>query len=454
VKREQCLDHLKEIFLSGIKQVDPQEMILSQVFLKGDLLKVRLPGQTLDVDLSPFKRILLIGAGKASAKMARAFETLLKERLKRGIISVKQKPKEALYKTRIITAGHPVPDEASCQAAREILALVKEADKETLIINCLSGGGSSLLSLPYQDSHLKITLEEKQAVTRLLLECGATIQEINCVRKHLSAIKGGRLARSIYPAPCLSFILSDVVGDPLDSIASGITAADKTTYSDAKGIVEKYNLTGSLPSAVRELITRGVKGDIPETVKEGDPVLKGITNILIGTNRAALLGAGKRAEELGYNTVFLSSRIIGETREIAKFYCALALDTARHQMLLAKPACIIGGGETTVTLKGTGQGGRNQEMALAFLRELSHAGEGGRGIYFLSAGTDGNDGPTDAAGAFAYSDLADRGRESGLSIDSYLKNNDSYNYFKAVEGLLVTGMTDTNVGDLQVVLVV
>lgn len=446
-------EDLKALFLAGVKQVDPERMLLNQLSLQGDSLIVRLPEYEITCDLSPYKEILLIGAGKASARMAKAAESVFKGRISRGIISVKEGFSEKLEKTRIVEAGHPVPNQKSCQAAEEIIALVKDAGRETLVVNCLSGGGSALLCLPYSDSSVQITLEEKQTVTKKLLECGADIKEINCIRKHLSSIKGGRLAEYIYPASCISFILSDVVGDRLDTIASGITSEDSTTYSDAFNILEGFRLWGGLPESVRRVIERGMSGEIEETPKAGNPALKKMINLLIGTNRAALLGVEKKAKELGYNTVILSSQITGEARETAKFYAGLAMDTAKYQLLAKKPACLIAGGETTVTLKGKGLGGRNQEMALAFLKEMMDKQDEASGICFLSAGTDGNDGPTDAAGAMAYPEIAFRASAEGLSIRQHLENNDSYNFFKAAGGLLITGPTNTNVGDIQIILI-
>jgi glycerate 2-kinase len=447
-------EDLEEIFSAAVRRVDPEAMLLSQVALKGDLLEIALPEETLSIDLAAYRRILVLGAGKATARMAKAMESILGGKISGGAISVKYGHTEKLSTIQMIEAGHPLPDENSQRAAREIARLAAEADQDTLVINLISGGGSALLCLPYADDSVQLDLAGKQATTRLLLECGAAIQEINCIRKHISGIKGGRLAELIHPAACLNLILSDVIGDRLDAIASGLTVADDTTYTDARQIMDTYRIWESVPEAVRRIITLGLTGKIAETPKQGDAALTRVRNVLIGTNRAALLAAEKKARELGYHPLVLSSRITGEAREIAKFYLGLCLDTAKYRQPAEKPACLIAGGETTVTLRGKGLGGRNQEMALSFLNELANAQAESAGITFLSAGTDGNDGPTDAAGAFADAGLLARGREKGLSIRDYLEANDSYHFFEAVGGLLVTGPTNTNVCDVQLMLIV
>ncbi|MBN2050181.1 MAG: glycerate kinase [Spirochaetales bacterium] len=446
--------HLTEIFTAGVERVDPCRMIRSLVALKGDLLTVALPEQPVSFDLSAYRRVLVLGAGKATARMARALEAVLGDRIDGGLISVKYDHTENLRRIETIEAGHPLPDENSVRAGEALAALAAEADRGTLVINLISGGGSALLSLPWSEGTHHLTLEEKQETTRQLLGCGATIQEINCVRKHLSGIKGGRLAELIHPATCLNLILSDVVGDRLDSIASGLTVADETTFQDAKRIMEKYRIWDTAPTTVREIISFGAAGKIRETPKAGEDVFRGMTNMLIGTNRSALLAAAEKAENLGYNTLILSSRIIGEAREIAQFYHALAAEIAAFDSPVKKPACLIGGGETTVTLKGSGKGGRNQEMALSFLNSLSTRSPGAEGCFFLSAGTDGTDGPTDAAGAFADQELAEKWITLGLDLQASLDNNDAYNFFKPLGGLLITGPTNTNVCDLQVLLVI
>jgi hydroxypyruvate reductase len=298
-----------------------------------------------------------------------------------------------------------------------------------------------------------LTLEDKQATTKILLACGATIQEINCIRKHLSGIKGGRLAALAYPAESVNLILSDVVGDRLDSIASGLAVPDNSTYDEAIRLVNKYEIAGKLPPPAWKVLELGAAGKLPETPKKGDPVFGKVKNILIGSNYGALLAAEKKAKELGYNTVVLSSEVTGEAREAAKFYIGVGRDVLKHDLAVKKPACVIAGGETTVTLKGTGKGGRNQEMALSFLEEIESNPEGSEGIWFLAASTDGNDGPTDAAGAFADLEILAAGKKAGLSIQDSLSRNDSYHYYDKIGFLHKTGPTNTNVCDVQLVIV-
>ncbi|HUX21384.1 MAG TPA: glycerate kinase [Spirochaetia bacterium] len=448
------LEELKEIFFAGVKRVDPYEMIRRRVRIEGSRLLVADESAEIEIDLAEYDRIFVHGAGKATAKMALAIEELLGDRLTDGVISVKAGHTERLSRVRIIEAGHPVPNKESVRAAHEIAELCRRGDERSLYIGLISGGGSACLCYPREWDGGRIQLQEKQAVTGLLLSCGADIGEINMVRKHLSGIKGGQLARLIRPAASLNLILSDVVGDRLDSIASGLTVADNSSFSDAQGVIDRYGLHDRLPDSVKALLAAGISGRVSETPKHGDPIFDQVQNVLLGTNLAALRASGERAKELGYEVRLLSSQITGEAREAAKFYLGIALDIAEHGLAARRPACIIGGGETTVTVSGAGKGGRNQELALAFLHGLSLRGKGTEGIYFLSAGTDGNDGPTDAAGAFACNQAIERAAARKLPIQDYLVGNDSYTFFDAIDHLFKSGPTNTNVCDLQILLVV
>ncbi|MDC7226423.1 MAG: glycerate kinase [Spirochaetales bacterium] len=441
---------LTDIFMTAVNRVNPESMLLNQCSLDGDTLTVSLHEQTEKYNLGDYNRVIVIGAGKATARMAKAVEAILGDRITEGLIAVKYGHTEDLSIIRTIESGHPVPDGSSVQAAEEILRLAHTADEKTLVINLISGGGSALLCMPYKNEEWECTFAAKQDTTKLLLECGAEITEINTIRKHLSGIKGGRLAEAIYPADSLNLILSDVIGDRLDSIASGLTVPDSSTFQEAIEIIEKYKLKKRMPTPAARIMMWGEAGTIPETPKPGNPIFEKSRNVLIGTNLAALKSAETAADKLGFNTAVLSSQITGEASEAAKFYLGIGRDIRRDLGMLQRPACIIAGGETTVTIRGSGIGGRNQEMALAFLAGLKNE----QGIYFLSGGTDGNDGPTDAAGAFAAADIYSAGIKAGLSIQSYLDNNDSYNYFKQTGGLLITGPTNTNVCDVQIMLVV
>jgi glycerate 2-kinase len=452
------IEHLKAIFRAALNRVDPYKMLIDHVRAEGGKLVVAFDGQRHEVDLNLYEEIVVLGAGKASASMARAIEDILAERISAGLVVTKYGHAEPLKQIEVVEAGHPTPDENGVEAARRIAGLARQAGERTLVLNLISGGGSALLcsplSLEHGEAPVRLTLADKQALTKALLACGADIQEINCLRKHLSDVKGGRLLKLMAPARSLNFILSDVVGDRLDTIASGVTVCDETTYSDALGIIEKYRLREGVPQSVIRVLTLGAEGKIAETPKSGDPITELATNILIGTNLAALMAARESARVLGYNTAALTCSLTGEAREAAKFLFAIAKDVRDNELLAAKSAFVIAGGETVVTLSGSGKGGRNQEMALAFLAELAKDEAKGEDIYFLSASTDGSDGPTDAAGAFASAAMLDLAQRAGLSLEAYLSNNDSYHFFEKIGGLVKTGPTKTNVCDLHMVMIV
>jgi len=439
----------RTIFSASLERVDPVRMMARVLRLTGDLLRIETGAETRTIDLRAFDRIIAFGAGKASARMALGLEACLGDRLTGGVVVVKTGHGESLARTRLLEASHPVPDATSIAAAEALLALGQQADERTLFIGLTSGGGSALLCAPQAG----LSLEDKRETTRLLLGCGASIREINCVRKHLSAIKGGRLAAALAPATVLNLILSDVIGDDLSAIASGITAPDPTSYGGALAVLQRYDVLGQVPTAARRILEAGARGDYLETPKPGDPLFRRTHNLIIGSNHQAVLAAQAKALELGYATLVLTSRLEGEAREAGRFLMAIAEDVRDRQLPLKAPACLLCGGETTVTLRGKGKGGRNQELALAALAHFEQEPERMRGITLLSAGTDGNDGPTDAAGAFACSDLLTKALEQGLVANTYLARNDSYPFFQQIDGLLKTGPTNTNVCDLQVVLV-
>jgi hydroxypyruvate reductase len=325
------------------------------------------------------------------------------------------------------------------------MRLAQQAGERDLVLCLLSGGGSALSPAPPPG----ITLKEKQQLTGLLLECGATINEINTLRKHLSRLKGGQLARCAAPATLITLVLSDVVGDRLDVIASGPTVPDPSTFAECHEIIAQYALAERLPGSIRTYLQRGLSGDIPETPKAQDPVFARCQTVIIGSNRIALQAACAEAQALGYATLVLSSSVQGEAREIARFYAAIGREIRDSGMPLPPPACILSGGETTVTIQGAGKGGRNQEFALAAALDIAEWD----GIVVLSGGTDGTDGPTDAAGAVADGQTLSRAQALGLDAESYLKRSDSYPFFAALDDLLMTGPTGTNVMDIYLVLV-
>ena len=428
------------IFKAGIKAVDPYQAVKDHFRLDGGYLLVA----DQKYKLADFDHIYAIGAGKASASMALALEEIMGNRLHGGLVVVKYGHLSNLKKVSIVEAGHPVPDEAGFQGAEALSKLVRSGSGKDLFICLISGGGSALLPLPVPE----IDLKEKQETTRLLLSCGATIHEINTIRKHLSRIKGGGLARAAYPSTLISLILSDVIGNDFDVIASGPTVADKSKFDDCITIMERYNLFTKIPDTVRIHLQEGARGEREETPKPGNPIFKRTSNVIIGSNIQALEAAEEKARTLGYNTLIISSFIEGETREVSRFHAAILKEIIKSGRPVLLPACIISGGETTVTIKGNGKGGRNQEFALSGGIEIA----GWKGASIFSAGTDGTDGPTDAAGAYADWKMFDKAQKFGLDPYLYLDNNDSYNFFKRMDDLIITGPTNTNVMDFRLMI--
>ena len=312
---------LEDIFTAGVKAVDPERAVQKYVRRQGNQLFVGDCSYILD----KYKRIFLVGAGKGTAPMAKALEDILGERLTKGLIIVKYGHGIPLEKTQILEAGHPIPDDAGLRATKELLKQAQECTKEDLILCAFSGGGSALLPAPLSP----ISLDQKQTTTRLLLECGATIDEINAIRKHLSRSKGGWLAKEAYPATVVSLLLSDVIGDRLDVIASGPTVPDESTYSDCIKIIDRYKLGDRLPKGVTDYFIKGAAGSLPETPKPGDPVFSHVQNLIVGNNRESLLAAQERALSLGYNTIVLSSQIEGEAREVAQVFGAIGKEISR-----------------------------------------------------------------------------------------------------------------------------
>ena len=438
---EKMREHALEIFQAGLQAVDPVEAIKRHTALEKDLLNIG----DQKFNLKDYNRILVVGAGKAAAPMAKTVEDLLGDRISDGVVVVKDEHGLPLEKIKVCEASHPVPDKRGVEGTEKILSLVENADERDLIICLISGGGSALLIAPVQE----ISLEDKQNATKLLLACGATIHEINTVRKHLSRAKGGRFAQMANPATITSLILSDVVGDDLDVIASGPTVPDSSTFKDAEQILKGYGIWDQLASSVRNHIEKGSSGQIEDTPKSDSPAFLKCSQVLVGTNLHALKAAGGAAESLGYRPLILSSKVEGEAREVAKFYTAIAKEILESDYPMEPPVCVLAGGETTVTLRGDGRGGRNQEFALAAALAI----EGFDDVIVLSGGTDGTDGPTDAAGALADGTTLARARKSGLDPKDFLQRNDSYNFFQKLDDLVMTGPTRTNVMDLYILVV-
>ena len=436
----------KVIFSRAVSAVDPAQRLKDMIRIEKDRLLIKTEEDSEKVfHLDAFKKIFLIGTGKASASMAQAIEKIFGDRITKGVIAAKYGHVLPLQRTEIIEAGHPIPDQKGFGGAKKIQSLLKESGPGDLVIFLLSGGGSALLPLPAEG----ITLEEKQQVTQFLLDCGADIREINTIRKHISQIKGGWLARWAFPSTVIGLILSDVVGDPLDVIGSGPTVADISTFEEAWDILTKYDLIERIPPSIRNHLLRGKEGKVEETPKPGEKTFEKVHNYLIGSNLLALRAAEKEASSLGLNTLILSSSIVGDTREAARFHAAIAKEVISTGNPIPRPACIISGGETTVTVKGHGLGGRNQEFALAGALEIS----GLEKVVLLSGGTDGTDGPTDASGALADHTTVSRARAAGLDPKAHLENNDAYPFFQRLGDLLITGPTHTNVMDVRILLV-
>jgi hydroxypyruvate reductase len=410
---------------------------------------IRLDGERLSVegrvyDLADVRRLLVAGFGKASARMAAALEEILGDRIAAGLVVTADGYKVPTARVEVVEAAHPVPDARGLAAARRIAELVSGAEEGDLVVVLISGGGSALLTLPAEE----VSLSDLMRTNELLLRSGAKIQEMNAVRKHLSQVKGGQLARLASPAQVVSLILSDVPGDPLDSIASGPTAPDPTTFQDAARILKRYGLWDEVPQGVRARIEAGLQGEVPETPKPGDPVFELVQNVIVGSGRVAAEAAREEGASLGYQAQILTTTLEGEASEVGKVLAALARELVRFRRPIAPPALLVAAGETTVTVRGSGKGGRNQELALSAALGI----EGLSGVAILSLGTDGRDGPTDAAGGMVDGGTTARIRTAGVDPEGALVENDSYHALKAASDLLVTGPTGTNVADLYLVL--
>lgn len=437
--------NLADIFNAAIAAVDPYNAVLKAVRVDHDQLHIA----GAKYDLAAFERIVVVGAGKATARMALAIETLLGKKISAGLIVVKDGHTAPLSIIEQVESSHPVPGAAGVAGTARILEMARAADEKTLFICLISGGASALLVAPA----VGVTLQDKQNATRLLLNAGASINELNAVRKHLSMVKGGRLAQAAYPAQMVTLIVSDVIGDPLDVIASGPTAPDDSTFSDAWAVIAKYGLQKKLPPQVADYLQRGIAGKVAETVKENDPCLDKTRNVIVASIHQAMAAAQEKSAQLRFVTKIISETLQGEARRAASFLA----QAARAEMAAMKPnerRCLLSGGETTVTVRGSGVGGRNQELALAFALDI----EGCQGVKLLSAGTDGTDGPNDAAGAMVDGRTAARARSLGIDPISYLNNNDSYAFFQQFDAAasahshFKTGATGTNVMDIQIVL--
>jgi glycerate 2-kinase len=461
---------MSRVLEAALAAVDPVAAVRSQVELQGE--RLRIGGQYYD--LAHSSRIFVIGAGKAGAPMAAALSSILGSRLQGGVVTVKYGhtagsthwqvqfgsptalasdtwPHADTGQISLLEAGHPVPDVAGQAATKQMLALLHGLTERDLVIVLLSGGGSALMPLPASG----ITLADLQALTGILLGCGAGITEINAVRKHCSQVQGGQLARLAAPARVATLILSDVVGTPLDAIASGPTVPDHTSFADALAVLELYAVLDRTPASIRARLQQGLAGAAPDTPKPGDQLFSRVNNVVIGDNAIAGRAAAAAARQQGWHAQLLTTYLQGEAREVGRVVAGLAQGIATGQSDLPRPACLILGGETTVTLRGHGEGGRNQELALAaaVVLDAYRPVTGDLNVTIVTLATDGNDGPTPAAGGAVTSHTVADGAVLGLDAHKFLADNDSYHFLAALESLVLTGPTNTNVNDLVFVFV-
>ncbi len=437
------------ILAAALEAAEPGEAVRRQAQRRGERLSIA--GR--EYNLGRFRRVWIVGAGKAGAPMAQSMAAILGDRLAGGLVIVKeghtgrpagaQKNLPASLETgglRLVEAGHPIPDERGAAGAAQIAALLAGLGQDDLVICLISGGGSALLVSPAPG----IALADLQTLTQDLLASGASIDEINTLRKHLEQLKGGGLARLAAPASLATLILSDVVGDPLDVIASGPTVPDPTSFADAWAVVERYGLQDRLPAGLADRLRRGCRGELPDTPKPGDPLFERVQNVIIGSNLGAAQAALRQAQAEGFHTLLLTSQLQGEARQAGRFLAAILRQIAASGQPLPRPACLAAGGETTVTLRGDGLGGRNQELALGAVCDLA----GLEQAALVALATDGGDGPTDAAGAIVTGQTLERARQLGLNPAHFLARNDAYHFFDPLGDLIRTGPTHTNVTDL------
>jgi glycerate 2-kinase len=432
---------LDKVVQAALAAVEPGQAVRRFVRTDGERLIVN----DRSYGLADFRRLVVVGAGKASAPMAAAVEAVVGDRLPiEGSVTVRYGHAAPTRHVRIPEASHPMPDAAGVEATQAMVDLLRDADERDLVVCVISGGGSALLTLPAEG----VSLEDLQRTTDALLRCGATINEINVVRKHLDSVKGGGLARLAAPAQLVTLVLSDVVGNPLDAIASGPTVPDTSTWADAAAVFDRYGLWDLVPVAVSRRLRAGAAGDLPDTPKPGDPLFERAQAVVVGSNLLACEAAAAAAREQGLQALVLTTYVEGEAREVGRVLAGLLREVDASGHPLGRPCCLIAGGETTVTIRGDGRGGRNQELALSAAFSL----RGLRDVLLASVGTDGSDGPTDAAGAFVDGTTLDRAEALGLDPARSLADNDSYTFFDRLGSLIRTGPTNTNVNDLYVLL--
>jgi glycerate 2-kinase len=442
---ERLFKKAEKIMQAALEEISPQSLIKRTVARDGSSLIIQ--GKALD--LSWYENVYLVAFGKAALPMSQGLMKIAGDFIRRGIVVCLPGQEMFLPGLLLLPAPHPLPDERSRKAGDLILNLARNAGGKELLLLLLSGGGSAQVCCPVPG----VTWEDKRHVTEELLRRGADITELNTVRKHLSDIKGGRLALAVNPAAIVSLAISDVINDDLESIASGPAHWDSSTYADAQHVLEIYDYWDEVPTPVRQVIVGGIEGKFPETMKRDNDIFKKVSNFIIGNNALALRAAQGQAEQLGFKTMVLTSADHGEAREAARRYVALMASLSQSKKRVPRRLCLLSGGELTVRVKGKGKGGRNQEFVLAALLEMKKQfGERPENWLVASFGTDGIDGGTDAAGAWAVYDVLQRAAGLGLDAREYLEANDSYRFFQKVGGLIKTGPTGTNVMDIRIFL--
>jgi len=432
--------HILEAMADGLRAADPGTLLRHTVQVRGHYLTT---GRK-KFNLSRYNRVLVLGGGKAAAGMAQAIESMLDNWITAGIVNVPYNPKPRVIGSRILLqrASHPYPNNSGRKGVEKMLQMVGRPTPKDLVICLLSGGASALMPMPLEG----LGLGDLRETTQHLLRSGASIREVNVVRKHLSGLTGGRLAQRLYPATILSLIISDVVGDDVGSIASGPTSPDESTFADARRVLERYDLKNRVPPNVRRIIERGTEGAVTDTPKPSSKIFNRVHNLVVGNNRDCCEAAANSLRKQGYRTIILSTKLEGEARQVGLVLARILLDLDGTRFSFGRPLAIVAGGETTVTVKGPGLGGRNHELVLSAALEI----QGLEDVALGSMDTDGIDGSTPVAGTLADGNTIKQGLTLGLDGRASLERNDSYNFFKKVKGLIITGRTGTNVNDLIV----
>jgi len=428
-------DIILSLLKEGLEAADPYKAVINHVRIKNDKIIIGDRYETV------LRKIHVIGFGKSSYKMALAVNDLFEKNIVGGVI-ITPDQEGSLGNILVLKGDHPIPRDNTLRSSKKLLEYLENIDEKDLVFILISGGGSALFEIPLKD----ISLEEIALVSELLMKSGADIFELNTVRKHLSAVKGGRLLKYIKSKEIYSLIISDVIGDPISFIASGPTDADPTTYRDAVEVIKRRGLWNKIPDKIKDLLMKGMEGFVEESIKPGDKILNKCRNIVIASNKMSLEAIERKAKEIGFNTLFLGPYIQGEAREVGKMFASILRSIKKINKPISPPGAVIAGGETTVTVRGRGVGGRNQETCLSLMIEIKDLDN----VYFACMGSDGVDGVSPAAGAVVDDKAYWEAVEKGLDPKTYLDNNDSYTILKSIGRTIETGYTGTNVGDFYI----